>query len=273
MAIGSEIASKAGLVMPTLPPGADMGAIQRTMPGVSLLLVLALMPISRRIRGDYLTRWVMIALFSWVCFGAVTAIEASLFTTGFAAGNSAFLLMHGISLLMTAGFVAWLCPPRDAKNRKTLEAGPRFRALIGRDGIGWLAVASLIYVPVYYFFGFLLAMLAPGIIDYYRQDLFNLRLPGPWEILPVQAVKSGLFLLACLPILLAWKPGDRFAWVWLGGALFVLTGLIGMVQANWYPFAMRTAHGAELFADSMAYAFLVTAILAKPLNRRGDLAG
>jgi len=62
------------------------------------------------------------------------------------------------------------------------------------------------------------------------------------------------FLLACLPIVIAWSRSRREFVIVFGIAFFVFTGLFGMFQATWLPTQMRVIHMVELFADGMAYA-------------------
>ena len=57
-------------------------------------------------------------------------------------------------------------------------------------------------MPIYYFFGLLVI---PFTIEYYRQGLFGLQIPSLDQLLLILFVRSVLFFLACLPILVAWQ--------------------------------------------------------------------
>jgi hypothetical protein len=53
-----------------------------------------------------------------------------------------------------------------------------------------------------------------------------------------------------------------------GMALFVLTGLFGMVQANWLAIEIRAIHTMELLVDALANACALTMLLRVPLGRQ-----
>jgi hypothetical protein len=68
-------------------------------------------------------------------------------------------------------------------------------------------------------------------------------------------------LLAVLPLLVIW-PGSRQRFAWIFGLnLFVVAGLYGLIQAYWMPWTLRSIHTVELLLDSVAYGWLVAALL------------
>jgi hypothetical protein len=47
----------------------------------------------------------------------------------------------------------------------------------------------------------------------------------------------------------------------VGLSLFVVSGLYGLMQAFWMPWAMRGLHAVELLLDSLAYVWLLAVLL------------
>jgi hypothetical protein len=73
-----------------------------------------------------------------------------------------------------------------------------------------------------------------------------------------------MVLLTALPLLAMWTGSRRGLVVTLGLASWVLVGLYGMLQAFWLPGPLRVAHSVEILADSIGYAWALTALLVPP---------
>ena len=70
-------------------------------------------------------------------------------------------------------------------------------------------------------------------------------------------LRSFLFCLACLPVLVLWiKPLSSLLWR-LGFGLSVWVGLLYLLGAYWLPVNLRLIHAVEILADE----FLYTSIL------------
>ncbi|MFU8860755.1 MAG: hypothetical protein ACNA8K_10040 [Cyclonatronaceae bacterium] len=82
----------------------------------------------------------------------------------------------------------------------------------------------------------------PLIIGFYEEQLAGLRLPGWGELIPVQLLRSVLFLIACLPVLMVWHGSTRSLWLRLGASLFILMSGVFMFQSYWLPAEMRVFH-------------------------------
>jgi hypothetical protein len=46
-------------------------------------------------------------------------------------------------------------------------------------------------------------------------------------------------------------------------ALFVLVGLLSMVQTYWFPWDLRPVHSLEILADSVVYAWVLGVLLVR----------
>jgi hypothetical protein len=145
--------------------------------------------------------------------------------------------------------------------------GASFRASASRFFSGhstgqwaWRLGAAVCAFPLIYLaFGM---MVSPIVVSYYRQARFGLTLPGGGVIVLVQFLRSSLFLLASLPLLMAWSGSRCRLSVTLGLTFYVLVGLFSMIQSYWLAPALQIAHNLEIFADSMVYALALTLLLA-----------
>ena len=83
--------------------------------------------------------------------------------------------------------------------------------------------------------------------------------------MPVQIVRSTLFLLASLPFLILWKKTRGSLIFSLGLAHWFTVGLFGLLQAHQLSMTLRIAHSLEIGADSFTYAALLVLLLSTRL--------
>jgi hypothetical protein len=256
---GSQLATWIGLPTPDLPMGTDQVTIAQYTLLASLILALGLAAVLRGLSGSFLSRWLSLFFFTWIAYGVNNYFEASIFSTMSAASLYTVVLFLPASLLCSAA-VAWLFPSN--------MQGPSFFAqartfFTGRTIGNWawrLLAAFLVFPLAYYIFG---SLIAPIVLPYYQQGTNQLALPGWDQILPVLALRSLLFLLVCLPILIAWKLSNRSLFLTLGLALFILVGGISMLEAYWLVPVLRVTHSLEIFADEMVYAAALVFLLRR----------
>jgi hypothetical protein len=121
---------------------------------------------------------------------------------------------------------------------------------------------------VYFGFG---SLIAPLVLDYYRQGIAELAIPGMDRLIPVLLLRSLLFLLVCLLVLVSWQASYWRLCVTLGLVLFMLVGGVNLLQAYWFPPILRVVHSLEILADELVYAGALVTLLARtmpqPLQR------
>lgn len=257
--MGGMAASGLGLPTPAMPAGADQMVIGQIMILVSLILAGCLAILSRKLSGSFAARWLILSLLVWIAFGVNNVLEGAIFTSMSAASLFTIVLYIFASLLCGAA-VAWLFPPQahaaDFSGRaKRFFARHQTRAWI------WRFLAAFLAFPLIYLaFG---RLIAPLVIDYYEQGLFGLSLPDWNQILPILFVRSFLFLIACLPVLIAWNGSNRGLFLTLGLTLFLLVGGLSMLQAYWMPSILRVVHSLEILADEMAYTGMMVMLFVR----------
>ena len=106
-------------------------------------------------------------------------------------------------------------------------------------------------------------MVAPFVLEYYKKGQFGLTLPSTGVIVLVQLLRSSLFFLAALPILIVWSGSRRQLTVLLGIAFFVLVGLFGMIQAYWLGPVLLVVHSVEILVDSVVYAGVLSLLFVR----------
>jgi hypothetical protein len=248
-----------GIPAPSLPPGTDAATLGLYQLIVSPILAGTLAFVSCRLAGGFPARWLMLALLSWIAYSANTYLEAAIFTA-YEAASSYTLVMQLIATALCSAVVAWLFPPGDRDASARIE----FRVFAGQYSPAqwaWRLVAALLAFPVAYILFGLLAR--PFVVSYYEQQMAGLTLPGWGAIAPTLLLRSLLFLLACLPVLIAWQGSRLHLFITLGGALFMLVGGLYMLQSYWFPTTMRVVHGLEILADSFVYAAVIVALLTR----------
>lgn len=256
---GGQLASWLGFATPNIPAGTDQTTIvQFTLLG-SLILASGLSAIARGLSGGFLSRWLILFFFTWVAYGVNTYFEAAIFSTLAAATLYTVVLYLPASLLCSAA-IAWLFP----SNAPSVGFFTQARSFFADRTLGswaWRLLAAFLAFPLaYYFFG---RLISPIVLPYYQQGASELALPGWDQILPVLAIRSLLFLLVCLPILIAWHLSNRSLFLTLGLALFILVGGIAMLSAYWLPTVLRVTHGLEIFADEMVYTGALILLLGR----------
>lgn len=257
--VGGMVATLLQLQPPAIPQGMDMATAMRDFVLESPLLALALALLARNLRGRFITRAFVLSFLTWIAYTVNTQLEASIFTT-MASGFWFSIVDFAVPSLLSGLTVAFLFPYRGEVES---SAGAVREFFSRRTVLAWmwrLAVGAVAFMPIYWFFG---TLVVPFTEAYYQQNQFGLTMPGVEQIFTVLFVRSLLFLLACLPVLILWQGSNRSLFFSLGFALFVLVGLLYMLASEWMPVAVRLPHSIEILADEFVYAGVLVWLLRK----------
>ncbi len=258
--IGGMLVTFLGLQPPPTPDGVDGNLAFMMIMLESPFLVLTLIMISRGLGGGPLPRAIILSLFTWVVYTLNTAIETLAFTTTTVEGAIFTTVSFFLPAIFCGLAVSWLFPPYEKgpgvlKTVKAYSGSRKTGAWIWR-----IMAAALVFVPVYLFFG---SLVAPLTGQYFQEQLYGLHLPSQEQMLLVLVVRSSLFLLASLPIIIMWQRSTWSLFLNLGIALFVLVGFLYMLAAYYMPMDIRLLHTLEILADSFVHAGLLVILLAK----------
>lgn len=271
MVAGGMITGILGLQPPPMPEGMDAASSSRNLVLLSPLFALALALLARGLAGTLPARALILSTFAWVAYSLNNAIEGAV-VTSLPVSSAAFAAVTFLPACYLCGLaVAWLFPAVEP-GRSWRETARDFFAR--RDALAWtwrLGLAAICFAPVYWFFG---VLVTPFTLDYYRQNLYGLRMPQVEVLVPVLLLRSILFMLAALPIIAGWLLSAKSLFWRLGFALFVLVGFIYMLAATYMPLSVRIPHTLEILADSFVHAGLLVLLLvgvragqARPLRR------
>jgi hypothetical protein len=253
---GGALLTTLGMPLPEVPEQANPQVMGLLLLVASLILAVGLAPLARRLHRPLWMRWLMLASLCYICLGVAVPLEAAIFTS--LRGMASLPILSILPCLLFAAAMALLFRPADRGDAPAMDGRGFFR---GRSAGNWAGrfVAALCAFPVIYWtFGL---MVAPFVMEYYREGQFALAVPQPVVILRTQFARSALFLVASLPILMTWSGSRRQLVLALGLAFYVLVGLFGMMQSYWLAPTLQVLHNTEMFLDSMVYALALAVLL------------
>lgn len=258
--ITGMIAAAAHITIPMIgpAPASPQAAILRFLLACTMMTLL-LAPVARGIRGAHVTRLVILTFFLFICLAINMVIEMLIFTTFFINGGSGTLVASLILPAMLCSLLlARIGEPEPGEPALIDSVGHFFAARSVSDWSWRFLLAILAFPFAYFLFGM---MVAPFVTDYYLHGNLGLTIPPLSVIARTQILRSALFLLASLPIIILWKRSRGSLILSLGLAHWVVVGLFGLVQTLLFPPVLRIAHSLEIGGDSFLYAALLTCLL------------
>jgi hypothetical protein len=252
------LVSKIGMKLPPVPEQANEQTMGLCLLISSCVLAIGVGQLARRIRARYWVRCLILATLTYVCIGLNTPIEAAIFTN--IGGMRTMVIFSLLPCLLFGGVTALLFKPSGKAEPFGRQVSHFFSGGSMQKWAWRLAVAVCAFPVIYWTFGM---MVAPWIIEYYKQGQFGLTLPGTGIIILTQLLRSSLFFLAALPILIVWPGSRRQLTVQLGFAFFVLVGLFGMIQTYWLGPVLLVLHTVEILVDSVVYAGVLALLFVR----------
>ncbi len=264
LALGGMLLSMAGFQSPTNPAGSDANMIAIWFLFGSVILAFVLSFVARNLQANLLSRWAILAELIWI-FGIVgMVIESFFFMTTGAVASFKDSLYTILSFLLPVLFFSLMLailfrPVKPFKSGKYYLRN--YITATKSSNFGWRLLLALISYPLVYFtFGLIVQ---PFIQEFYLSGQFELSIPTWSQLIPLQLVRSAIFLLCSLPVIVWWKGSQRGLRLSLGFSIFVLTAFMAVITAYWFPWQMRLYHGLELFADGLIYAAIMVTLLGK----------
>jgi hypothetical protein len=133
-----------------------------------------------------------------------------------------------------------------------------------RTSSSWIlriAVGSVAYFPIYFFFGLLIT---PFVLPYYNNPSFGLRIPSFAVMIPVELFRGFVYTIVLLPLLATLVGGRITKFIALAAMLYIPGGLIALLGTPRIPAPIIPFHGLEILADSIVYGFVLSRILSQP---------
>jgi hypothetical protein len=132
-----------------------------------------------------------------------------------------------------------------------------------RTSSSWIlriAVGSVAYFPIYFFFGMLIM---PFVLPYYNNPSYGLRIPSFAVLIPVEFFRGFVYTLVLLPLLATALGGRTTKFIALAAMLYIPGGLIALLGNPRLPPPIIPFHALEILADSIVYGFILSRILSR----------
>ena len=258
MPFGGLLATLLGFQQPVMPEGTTGLNSLLYLAQESPLFALTLSLLAVGISGRYMARALTLGLFGWCIYSLNTVIESIAFLNMSPTSAAFTAITFLLPCLACSAVTARLFQPVDPKIGWMTAARTFFNQ---RSVLSWswrFITAALVFVPIYLLFG---SLVVPFTGEYFRQQMYGLAMPSQTEVIKVLAIRSVLFLLACLPIIITWQKSNGSLFLSLGFGLFNLVGLLYMLVADYMPLAIRIPHTLEILADSFVHAGLLVILL------------
>jgi hypothetical protein len=235
------------------------------MPRLFLTLVVISIVLGECFQGLYRRYWQRM-LSIWLCnyllYYLLNILDGLLFSPF--PHMSTGIVANILPALFLALVAAWLWKPGTVASPDNSVVRDYFAA---RKAGGWawrLALAWLVYPPIYYLMG---RAVQPFVQHYYEDPSLGLGLsmpPSLGVLIAMQVLRGALFLIAVLPIILAWRGSQRGLWLLAGAVIFIQIAAQIIFQAYWLPAGLRIPHSLELLADSFLQAGVYVLLLCFP---------
>ena len=215
--------------------------------------------------------WRLMATVAFVYYGVTTfmsQIESAVFLTQLPPGMVTVLFYSGLVIAIPVGIFSVLILGR--RKAPLGEAAPSSRLVMPAGEWAWkLGVISLVYVVLYFSFGYYVAWQNPALRAYYHgtdtghfvTQLQSTFTATPW-LLPFQVLRALLWTLIALPVVRMLKGGWPETSLSLG-LLFgaVMTGPLLLPNA-FMPETVRISHLMEIAPSNFLFGGLVGFLLS-----------
>ena len=227
----------------------------------SLLLSSGFYFLTKNIAGSRMVKFLIIFLFIFIGFGIGVSIESSIYSD-IESYNLVIIILF-LPILLFSIVSSLIYEPKQVSESFTTNLLNFFKNHPKGKWI-WKFILAIISFPIiYFFFGILVS---PIVTTYYNELVKGLFLPKPQTIIFIQLIRSTLFLLTTIPIIINWTSSKTQLILALGFAHFVMVFAYDFYLAIVMPIELVLIHGIEILFDSFVYSW----VLIKILNTRDE---
>jgi hypothetical protein len=246
------VLSAIGVPMPTTPGDASRDQTVIVSLAGAFALALALFHLARGLGGSALQRLLTLFTFTYVAFAVTNQLQAAVFTT--IGGADLMMFFYAIPCLLAAGAAVWLVRP-------VAGTFTPLKAVSDRPLGTWWWRPILVLVALPCLEGLAGLLIQPLIEPIIHEQSSGLSIPSNGVVVGTMLLKSAFLLTVVVPIVLSWTRSRLHLAAALGTACFVLTGLVGLIQATWWPVTMRVVLSFQILVTSAMYAAVTVALL------------
>jgi hypothetical protein len=215
------------------------------------------------------TGWRLIAAVFFVFYGVTTfmpQIESAVFLTRLPPGTLPRLLVMGVLIAAPFSILSVLIL---GKRKKVVDTEPNTRLEMPASEWAWkLAVIAVVYVILYFTFGYFVAWRHPGVPEYYGgvdpgsfvAQMRTVIRNTPW-LIPFQVVRAVCWVALALPVIRMLK-GKWPETALSIGLLFAVVMTAPLLLPNPYmPEGVRMAHLMETASSNLIFGVFVVWLL------------
>ena len=190
----------------------------------------------------------------------IGAPEILLFTTYSLPFQALLLINDLITWLVVAILIGVLFPPAQVGAGLASAVRGYFAQRKGTDWLWRFALAAVLFLPIYFFFGF---VFSPITTPYYNRPELGLGLVIPsFEVMISVAIVRGLwYALTVVPLLAVLRMPKWRLGLWMGAILAVVGAVLPQLVNVAWPLPLRLGHGVEMVFDSFAQGLMMAWLL------------
>ena len=219
------------------------------------------------------TGWRLVATVFLVFYGVSTfmpQIESAVFITRLPEGMLPRLFLMGI--LFAAPFSALAVLILGKRKGTDSDAGENCRLVTPRSEWAWkLAIIAVVYVILYFTFGYFIAWKNPAVREYYGgtdpgellAQMGTVVRDRPW-LIPFQILRAMLWTLLALPVVRSLKGPWQEAALSVGLLFAVLMSALLLLPNPYMPESVRMSHLVETASSDFIFGVFVGWLLTGP---------
>jgi len=245
--------------------------------GASTLLLLAVcllqvMVMTHLILRSRWTGWRLIAAVFFTFYGVTTfmpQIESAVFLTRLPAGTLPRLFLMGILIAIPFSVLAVLILGK--RKAEMVDAAPNSRLVMPASEWAWkLVVIAVVYVILYFTFGYFVAWRHPGVAEYYGgvdpgsflAQMKTVLRNTPW-LVPFQIVRALCWVALALPVIRMLKGKWPETALSLGFLFAVVMNAPLLLPNPYMPEPVRMAHLVETASSNFIFGVFVGWLLTQ----------
>lgn len=250
-----------GLNLPRFPQQAEESiAIYYLLAG-SIILAMGFFAVIRGISGSYKLKFLLILLFTIFGFSIGVTIESAIYSDVPSYNLTIIVLLLPVFLFSL--IAPLLTENRHLKDSFSYRMKEYFKLWPVKIWIRNILLAIISFPVIYFIFGL---AVSPFVSAYYHEMVEGLKLPGPGKIILIQFIRSTIFLIITIPVIVYWSGSKTKLILSLGLAHFVMVFAYDLYLAILVPVELIIIHGIEIAADSFLYSWVMVALLYPKTN-------
>jgi len=247
---------KLNVFIPRLPQQADENTAIFYLLFGSLILASGWYYLSKGIGGSKKERILISSFFLLIGFSIGITIESAIYSNVGSYHLSIILLL--LPMILFAIICSIITETKKLPQTFAQRLLSYFKTWSKKVWLKKTLLAIISFPIIYFIFGIIVS---PFVTNYYSKLVGGLQLPDAGTIIGVQLIRSILFLVITIPIIVNWTLTKTKLIITLSIAHFVNVFAYDIYLAIIMPFELVMIHGIEILADSFVYSLILVNIL------------